>query len=656
MALKVPSPAPRTLRQMADDEAKAPDPLTPEQKAAFEQKWLPSHLALLKEELAKHRADLQDLDKKAPGDGMTLDDVVDFLRTPQGTAIARKLEKQLAPDETSLGEDPKWKNAPRDHFEETVRKELAAADPMGFGLDPNVIVRALAKGFAEVTGRDGRIDEKALHAEAPGTGGKIYDYVTDVTHRAPLPNNAPGTKLLGLDDATVARVGRGIDLQPILDRMPGFDAVAAKLLDGKQPFKDVKVVCVQHLLPTFAGVLNELEKGGAKKEDVHLIGKSYSTVDDMYAWTVGQGYDVDPQSIGGNADSVEEHLVEAARQKLTELFDGVDPKTSTQRFVLADDGGNLLYTLNKFFPQYAHLCVGFEQTARGIQVLQQMQKDGTPVLCPIINMAKSDLKAATEIPLIGENVVFDALQDLDEMKLPQPKTATVLGFGAVGQQTVKALQRRGIDVVVYDPSPEAQAAARAAGLKVASQQDALGAGDIVFGVTGHGAMTLDDYKYLKDGAVLVNGASGNHELGTEAFGTKGRWFREMAYEPDKLMVSDTGVSAMFQGRRVELGQGDLGSPSQHRIVKDHETGKEALVLRSGHVVNLGSDLPPEWIQVTRSLVFGSMVQALNTKDPGIVDVDPKIQQLIRDTVESDLKSKGLSLEHPDFRKVASWDV
>ena len=152
----------------------------------------------------------------------------------------------------------------------------------------------------------------------------------------------------------------------------------------------MKVVAIQHLLPTLSGVLDALQAAGVEKSDMRLIGKSYSTVDEMYAWLNGQGYDVHGGSIGGDAGSVEGRLVEAAKDTLTELFAGVTPPAKgaapgslKPQFLLADDGGKLLYALHKYFPQYAPLCAGFEQTARGIQVLEKMQADGIPGQCPV---------------------------------------------------------------------------------------------------------------------------------------------------------------------------------------------------------------------------------------------------------------------------------
>lgn len=637
--------------------------LSPEQTQKLAAQWAekmkPILVAAARERRAIAEADLKALAGTDDGDGVTLDDALNFLLSPAGAHLQKVLESAVAPDNAipllpgldDTPDPPPYVTPPKDSFEAHLR-EARVGD--AFGLSSQHMLRAAVKGFAELTGKNGKIDEEKVKGAAPLTSA-LYTLIAEKAGGA--KNTVPGQKLVGLGTDVITRVGRGIDAEPIRARMKGFDAVVADLLQGKQPLKGMKVVAIQHVLPTFSGVLDALEAAGVARADMRVIGKSYSTVDEMYAWMLGQGYDVHDSSFGGDAANVEATLVAAAKDTLTELFADVDPKTSTERFLLADDGGKLLHCLHTHFPEYAHLCSGFEQTARGIQVLDKMLAEGQPVLCPVVNMARSELKSKSEIPLIGENIVFDSLAYLDELKLPHPKTATVLGYGPVGEQAARALAARGIDVVVYDPSPDSQEKARAKGYRVMDRDAALGAADLVVGCTGRGAVDVtEEHAKLKNGAVLVNGASGNHELGTQHFGQKGRWFLEMAFEPDRFQLKNGAASAMFQGKSIPLGTGDLGSPSMHRVLKDKKTNSEVLVLRSGHVVNLGKDLPPEFIQVTRALVFASIVQSSTEKSAGVVDVDANIQAMIEGHINNDLARLGLSMKDPDFSSLQSWEL
>jgi S-adenosyl-L-homocysteine hydrolase, NAD binding domain len=317
----------------------------------------------------------------------------------------------------------------------------------------------------------------------------------------------------------------------------------------------------------------------------------------------------------------------------------------------------LLFALHKYFPNHTRLCTGFEQTGRGIAVLDKMIADGTPVQCPVVNMAHSALKADTEIPLIGENIVFDALRLLDDMNLPHPDTATVLGYGAVGQRTADALRRRGIEVAVFDPNPTQAAKALADGCTVMNREEALGFGEMVIGCTGRGSMDIvDDHHLLQHGAVVVNGASGNHEVGAQRFGEAGSFFLETAFEPQHFNIRNGAMSAHFMGIPVSLGSGDLGASSVHRVLRSRDTHKEVMLLRSGHVVNLGRDLPPEFIQVTRALVMASLLHSQTLQEPGVVALPEATQQLIKTAMDRDLAGRGLRFDAPDFTSLPSWDL
>jgi hypothetical protein len=280
--------------------------------------------------------DVRELAGLSDGNGLALDDVLDFLLSPQGSHLQEQLATLIKPDRAILpfgdidaddngpGPSP-WNAPPRDSFEARLR---VARQGDAFGTSQTNLLNAAVKGFSEVTGKNGRIDEAAL-AQQGKIANALYAYIASKTQNEPQKSGMAGQKLTGLDPKTVVRLGAGVDVAPIRARMQAFDSVVDALVPpGTQPLKGVKVVAIQHLMPTLSGVLDALERAGVARDDMRLIGKSYSTVDEMYAWLNANGYHVDEGSIGGNAASVEERLVEAAKDTLTEIFDGIDPKTS----------------------------------------------------------------------------------------------------------------------------------------------------------------------------------------------------------------------------------------------------------------------------------------------------------------------------------------
>jgi hypothetical protein len=201
-------------------------------------------------------------------------------------------------------------------------------------------------------------------------------------------------------------------------------------------------------------------------------------------------------------------------------------------------------------------------------------------------------------------------------------------------------------------------------------------------LTGTGAMTLDETALLADGAVLVSAASGDHEfpvVHTQAGRAQGAsrdhtamkdWqglFDQAADElrakqagqPAKPIVttttlragrattssSDGGVtSAKPEGSggamtmRFPLGDGTTTKATatlpwdgtRHGNFVFDAGPRRFMVLRGGTPVNLGRDLPPDAIQLTRSMLFAACVQAVGETTPGWVTFSPAVQASIEE--------------------------
>jgi len=220
---------------------------------------------------------------------------------------------------------------------------------------------------------------------------------------------------------------------------------------------------------------------------------------------------------------------------------------------------------------------------------------------------------------------------------------------AVGKATADALRRRGYTVFVTDVDPAKMAQATADGCTACAREQALGSGTLVFGCTGRTSLPTSDYGLLKDGAVLINGASGNHEFGLHE--VSARKFENG--DRDAVVGKDGYRRSAFRGHDIIVGDTAEGEAIQNRVIRG-KSGKEILALRSGYVVNMTLGLPPEYVQLTLGLLLAGCLQAVQETSAGLKDIPDATQQFLVGRTTKHLAKLGHDLHAPDFRSLASW--
>jgi S-adenosylhomocysteine hydrolase len=221
-------------------------------------------------------------------------------------------------------------------------------------------------------------------------------------------------------------------------------------LEEEQPFKNVMVVAVQHILGTTVEMFQVLKRLGLER--AIIAGKSYSTHDDSLVALKDLEYTIieAPDQLGyGRYDSCMQETVsniwstalKAMQEKPVDLL------------IILDDGGDLiLSTPGKLFNGITYKpkrVIGIEQTRGGSN---HRYFNGVPF--PIINVAGSYVKTTIEYPSIAE-IVADKLSkevhDKAEMKdLPKKPIVGVIGNGTMGQAIVNKFAAQGYRVLAYD--------------------------------------------------------------------------------------------------------------------------------------------------------------------------------------------------------------
>ena len=468
-----------------------------------------------------------------------------------------------------------------------------------------------------------------------------------------------------------------VDPRTLMSRMPALRELV-RMLAPDQPLAGFELAAVQHLFETTETLFDALFACGLVPERSLLSGKPYSTDDEVQFSLMRRGMNVTMVGRAGHEGAreadhealfqtplareavakgriTEEGLNDPSVIHLLRLFTSERAADPDQRFVLLDEGGKLLKALHAVFPEHASRCVAIEQTMRGVQVLE-----GVELRCPVINVAESWLKKLYESPMIGESIVDDVENQLamvGEHVRIEPKEATVLGFGAVGQEVAASLLRRGYRVRVWDPlldDPVRGAAMRERatrmGVEMPSRDECLAQGHVVFGCSGRGSLGASEWDALPKDAVLVNAASGQHELMREVLADPSF---TLPHDPLAQQMIHSGTSSEFKGALVELDPTPLDPTDrerEHSVVPGRD-GARRLLVRSGFVANMATDIPPELIQLTRCLLLAAVVQATTATAPGLQPVDDDMQKFIEARVRAALEQIGLSLEAPDFRKL-----
>lgn len=426
--------------------------------------------------------------------------------------------------------------------------------------------------------------------------------------------------------------------------MPALHDIADRFF-AEQPFKGYSVALSQHLFPSNREMLKVLEGLGCDRRYAHVLAKKTSLNEEVYDDLVSEGWQITPQV----RQTSEQEMLNAANT-LRQLLKAAPGR----RVLVVDEGAKLVRAIHRSPDLMAQkdrfVCV--EQTESGIASIEAMAAAGQPLMVPVWNVARSDLKKHWEAPFIGEDIVRCAMQNLSAIDPALcPKAATILGYGAVGTEVARALKRRGFEVGVFDIDPLRNQAARDDGFAVGERDVLLKNGPMVFGCANiasgaEPALTRQQMQdWLPDGSILVNAGSGNYQWGLPEYAAR-------SSQSDEDICLDQGIrKAAWQGRTVKLGSALDDYP--HRVMRLGE--RHVLLSDSGFVVNRTTDVPAEYIDLTRALMTLGCALAAGQPGaaPGLHEVDPALQQRILHAVSSHLGETGLSLEDPDLSALPS---
>ncbi len=400
----------------------------------------------------------------------------------------------------------------------------------------------------------------------------------------------------------------------IPESLPLLESLGNTLdIEGHQPFKGYTMLAVQHLLGSSVPFFEMLERGGARPEDVHIVGKAYSSHPGVVNRLIRHGYNLTFNDVFSSAEDrpydtiLEEHIL-AACQKMA---GGTSGSSERKNLLIIDDGGKALKLIQGSFATRARF-VGVEQTSRGARLLAPLE-----LSFPVVNVARSDSKTIYESPMIAHAMVSELLLSLDRWETDgvfhlSEKRAFLLGYGYIGEQVAKELLDHGFHVAVYDTDSDkaALAAQNPDFSRVSKRTQAYPDASLIVGCTGAPSIPEEEFKLIKPGSLLTNMASTDTEFSAWKLRKKENIVHTHVLPSDERYLQEY-------------------SPLPWRsLYRCHEGDTHFYLANGGFPIDFSGSvnpIPADNIQLTTALLLAAAVQAVHTEKPGLIALHPDIQ-------------------------------
>lgn len=373
-------------------------------------------------------------------------------------------------------------------------------------------------------------------------------------------------------------------------------------LKGTLDLSNTALFAVQHLLGSNVPLILALNKMGLDFSNVFILGKVYSTNDEVVKKLRGLGIYVHPNSQKyKKADLTRDYnldLSKAASETLQKAALALQKSPKLNRLLILDDGGVGIVATFKKFKNIKSEIVAVEQTRSGAEIIRHLNSASFP----IINVAESDAKLTHESPYIAKSVIEEMTKKIKKLPLKKELkeyNILVVGYGAVGTEVARELSEKGIKVAVYDLDDKKLEVAKRNNHLPTELLTQLPLSDLIIGCVGKKWFPANFTDIVSPNTVLISASSSNVEfLG--------------------LQVVNGGKGDDFNNAHIDF--------------KIEAKNNNCWVLNAGFPVNFDGSIdpiPPKTIQFTRALMLAGVYQAIEPKQKvGLTLLDKKLQNII----------------------------
>ncbi|MCR4843399.1 MAG: adenosylhomocysteinase [Bacteroidales bacterium] len=334
-----------------------------------------------------------------------------------------------------------------------------------------------------------------------------------------------------------------LKLSWVRSHMPLLEGIEKDFIETK-PFKGLKVALSVHLEAKTAHLCEVLAAGGAQ---MYITGSNpLSTQDDVAAALVHEGLNV--FAVHG---CTEQEYFEDIRRVLE-----VGPN------IIIDDGGDLVTTLHKEFPELIPGVIGgCEETTTGILRLKAMDAAGE-LKFPMMLVNDADCKHLFDNRYGTGQSVWDGINRTTNL-IVAGKNVVVAGYGWCGKGVAMRAKGLGAEVIVTEVDPVKAMEAVMDGFKVMPMLEAAPLGDFFITVTGCAdVIGPDAFLRMKDGAICCNAGHFDVEVAVAKLKAMAVSHRPARNNIEAYTLENgRTVYVIAEGRLVNLAAGD-GHPAE----------------------------------------------------------------------------------------------
>ena len=334
-----------------------------------------------------------------------------------------------------------------------------------------------------------------------------------------------------------------LKLSWVRSHMPLLDGIQ-KDFEKTLPFKGLKVALSVHLEAKTAHLCEVSAAGGA---DMYITGSNpLSTQDDIAAALVHEGLNV--------------FAVHGCSQE--EYFADIRRVLSAGPNIIIDDGGDLVTTLHKEFPELVPGVIGgCEETTTGILRLKAMDAVGV-LKFPMMLVNDADCKHLFDNRYGTGQSVWDGINRTTNL-IVAGKNVVVAGYGWCGKGVAMRAKGLGAEVIVTEVDPVKAMEAVMDGFKVMPMLEAAPLGDFFVTVTGcEDVIGPEAFLRMKDGAICCNAGHFDVEVAVAKLKAMAVSHRPARNNIEAYTLENgRTVYIIAEGRLVNLAAGD-GHPAE----------------------------------------------------------------------------------------------